>query len=421
MALAPWNPPGVLPRNPHIAAQQRQLLRQELENYEFVDDDKDFVRDLYPGAAEAHAQRYDHVQQYRQLVVDATSVSSMDHPVQGPGCVLSDDATFWSSTGSDDTAREEHITLRLASPLCELRSVSLCFYRAEFQFGEPVYPSNQVSFYVGPSKDRLHRASPRFIVWPTDWRQTFFLLQDVPVGGVLRIVMHGRRQKQLEDMRHYVCLRHVEAHGLELPISAVAGFQDLLRQPSLRLPSPSCLPATALNWRRRRRQRNMAMGDTAQSSEMCYDVEPGTGSLSMDDANDIDEDSDGDRYLPEAQQGDREGEDTSTANTAGGPSRNPQQSASGPDTDQHYHHQVQQQKQRPDKVPRESELQNLTTTPAEAQTTADGDPISVSGAGLLISQATSEALISAGPVPGLFLYAASRVEEALSDDDSEWE
>lgn len=140
----------------------------------------------------------------------------------------------------------------------------------------------------------------------------------------------------------------------------------------------------------------MAMGDTAQSSEMCYDVEPGTGSLSMDDANDIDEDSDGDRYLPEAQQGDREGEDTSTANTAGGPSRNPQQSASGPDTDQHYHHQVQQQKQRPDKVPRESELQNLTTTPAEAQTTADGDPISVSGAGLLISQATSEALISAG-------------------------
>lgn len=131
---------------------------------------------------------------------------------------------------------------------------------------------------------------------------------------------------------------------------------------------------------------------------MSCDVELGTGSVSMDDANDDDEDSDGDRHLPEAQPGGRNSEDTSTIHTAGGPSRNPQQSAPGPATDQqqHYHHQMQQQRQRPDNGLGEFQLQGPMTAPEEAQTAAVGDPISASGAGLLISRATSEALIAAG-------------------------
>ena len=56
---------------------------------------------------------------------------------------------FWSSTGSDTTQANEHLTYQLCEPLCLVHKVSVKFYRANYQLGRPVYPAQQVRLSFG--------------------------------------------------------------------------------------------------------------------------------------------------------------------------------------------------------------------------------------------------------------------------------
>ena len=72
---------------------------------------------------------------------------------------------------------------------------------------EPIYPPSEVSFQVGPTPDRLHAAGKRYRVLATDELQTFVLPASAPVGRYLRVCLHGKRQRQLEDLQFYHALR----------------------------------------------------------------------------------------------------------------------------------------------------------------------------------------------------------------------
>ena len=145
------------------------------------------------------------------LLARGVAASSCDAPDQDIGRTLDDCAeTFWSSSGSSPregprvplrVGREdgpgprlepapepgsepepEPVLLASPGPLgrgaayprgdfetltyqfrgpCELRAVAVSFFRAEFQMGAPVYPSEWVEVLVGSSRATLQPVGPR--------------------------------------------------------------------------------------------------------------------------------------------------------------------------------------------------------------------------------------------------------------------
>ncbi|KAL4422325.1 hypothetical protein ABPG75_008522 [Micractinium tetrahymenae] len=180
------------------------------------------------------------------LLLEGVEASSTDAPSQGIGCTLEDDATsFWSSTGSQDPDCAEFLLYKLSSPLCLLRYVQLAVFRAQYQWGAPVYPPSFVSFQVGPSPWSLAPPAVKYPVAATDAVQTFPLPADLPLGRYLRINLHGKRQRQLEDMQFYHAIQRVEAFGRPLGGSEAARLRGWLAAQPRALPAPGVVPQYA--------------------------------------------------------------------------------------------------------------------------------------------------------------------------------
>ncbi|KAL4425055.1 hypothetical protein ABPG77_001833 [Micractinium sp. CCAP 211/92] len=177
------------------------------------------------------------------LLLEGVDASSTDAPSQGIGCTLEDDATsFWSSTGSQDPDCVEFLLFKLSSPLCLLRYVQLVVFRAQYQWGAPVYPPSFVSFQAGPSSWSLAPPAVKYPVAATDAVQTFPLPADLPLGRYLRVNLHGKRQRQLEDMQFYHAIGRVEAFGRPLSAGEAAHLRGWLAAQPRTPPAPGVVP-----------------------------------------------------------------------------------------------------------------------------------------------------------------------------------
>ncbi|VAI25345.1 unnamed protein product [Triticum turgidum subsp. durum] len=140
--------------------------------------------------------------------------------------------------------------------------IAFCFkLPAFFQIGHPIYSSKMVRFRMGHCK--LPRPSESFITDDDDnqaviadenyiWTYTspeFFMLQEnklqtfklphpaLCIGGVVKIELLGRVQKQATDDRYYICVCHAQVVGRSLsPVFMVdindsAGYSILKHLP----------------------------------------------------------------------------------------------------------------------------------------------------------------------------------------------
>ena len=194
------------------------------------------------------------------LAADALAASSTDQPEEDVRNVLfprsrpppgSSTSTYWSSAGSPTPDTHESVSLRLAHPLCLVRSITLRPFRAWFQPGAPVYAPRGVRVRVGrhdlwgvwgegvraevvaaaadtvgvdddddqngPPSPHWAYTSPSSPVAPHGAPQTIVLNPPVLVpGGHLNLLLEGRRAVQEVDGRFYICLAHVRIHGRAL-------------------------------------------------------------------------------------------------------------------------------------------------------------------------------------------------------------
>ena len=213
------------------------------------------------------------------LLARGVAASSCDTPDQGISRTLDDCAeTFWSSSGS--SAREgprvplraagredepedwpepmpehepepepvllespgplgrgatyprgdfETLTYQLRGP-CELRAVAVTFFRAEFQMGAPVYPSEWVEVLVGSSRAALRPVGPRIPVRASSELQVLPVHPPVICAGLLQLRLVGKPQRQLEDGQRYVAVGLVRAVGRLLTPLEVLRTERALRQ-----------------------------------------------------------------------------------------------------------------------------------------------------------------------------------------------
>ncbi|KAF7062476.1 hypothetical protein CFC21_069071 [Triticum aestivum] len=169
--------------------------------------------------------------------------------------------SYWSSAGQDDPDVPETLTYRLVSDICVVDEIRIQPFKAFFQIGHPIYSSKMVRFRMGHCK--LPRPSESFITDDDDnqaviadenyiWTYTspeFFMLQEnklqtfklphpaLCIGGVVKIELLGRVQKQATDDRYYICVCHAQVVGRSLsPVFMVdindsAGYSILKHLP----------------------------------------------------------------------------------------------------------------------------------------------------------------------------------------------
>eukprot|EP01062_Namystynia_karyoxenos_P025031 TRINITY_DN19809_c0_g1_i1.p1 TRINITY_DN19809_c0_g1~~TRINITY_DN19809_c0_g1_i1.p1 ORF type:complete len:471 (+),score=88.06 TRINITY_DN19809_c0_g1_i1:73-1485(+) len=65
--------------------------------------------------------------------------------------------SFWSSTGSKHTDSNEYLVYRLSGALALVRTIKFVFYKAFYQLGAPVYPSQRISIELGWGSPELVR------------------------------------------------------------------------------------------------------------------------------------------------------------------------------------------------------------------------------------------------------------------------
>ncbi|KAG2498626.1 hypothetical protein HYH03_003373 [Edaphochlamys debaryana] len=155
------------------------------------------------------------------LRLEGVMATTTDVPLQGIDNTLADNGEFWSSTGSPSRTAGEALLYRVRQPLAALAFVSMAVYRANYQHGDPMYPPTKVSFLTGPTPTQLYPASPLYPCRLTDAQQVFALSPTAPVSHYLLVRLHGRQQRQWEDLQFYIAIRHVAAYGTLLPPSYV--------------------------------------------------------------------------------------------------------------------------------------------------------------------------------------------------------
>ncbi|KAL6660282.1 hypothetical protein ACP70R_002404 [Stipagrostis hirtigluma subsp. patula] len=172
--------------------------------------------------------------------------------------------SYWSSGGQDDPDVPESLTYRLNSDLCIIREIRIQPFKAYFQHGHPIYSSKAVRIRTGHSKlppgsesfvthmDENKRViadenyvwtytSPEFPMLQENVLQSFKLPRPVLcIGGVVKIELLGRIQKQATDDRYYICVCHAQVLGRSLSpvfmvdISDPAGYSILKYLPAVR-------------------------------------------------------------------------------------------------------------------------------------------------------------------------------------------
>ncbi|EIE20100.1 hypothetical protein COCSUDRAFT_57820 [Coccomyxa subellipsoidea C-169] len=204
------------------------------------------------------------------LLACALSASSTDNPEESVENVLTPlhrfnpalgvrSGSYWSSRGSEDESSTEWLALRLAHPLCLVSAVSIMPFLAFFQRGHPIYAPKAARFVfscgedvkarpVGSTPDSdtdedpetaalleeaeeagyaTIRSCARFSAWETrteafpmsqsDELQMFeFKRPILCVGGLVKIELLGRTQRQEQDNAWYTCINHVRVLGKPL-------------------------------------------------------------------------------------------------------------------------------------------------------------------------------------------------------------
>ncbi|XP_073001643.1 F-box protein At4g00755 isoform X1 [Typha latifolia] len=186
--------------------------------------------------------------------------------------------SYWSSGGKRDPGIPESLTYRLTSGLCVINEIKIkpfkgqyfCsfsngntffykiidlimlyifFFSAFFQFGDPIYSAKSVRFSMGYFK--LTRdsecyvsdenegqlavdenyvwtyVSPEFPMSQDNVLQSFKLPRPaLCIGGVVKIELLGRVQKQAMDNLYYICVCHVQVIGFPLSPCLVVDVSD---------------------------------------------------------------------------------------------------------------------------------------------------------------------------------------------------
>ncbi|GFR45135.1 hypothetical protein Agub_g6515 [Astrephomene gubernaculifera] len=221
-------PPGRVARRAHL----RERLQGVLD---FVDDDSELVRSAEQVYMNCGSSWLDEAQRHQEFELEAILATSTDAHEQSVENTVADNGTFWSSTGSDKCTTNDALLYRIRQPLGHVSYVSLAVYRALYQFGDPLYPPRKVSFLTGPTPNQLYPASPVYPVRLTDAHQVFAITPTAPFSQYLMVRLHGRMQRQREDMRFYIAIRHVGAYGTVLPPNH---FTKILRN----------VPSKGLTW-----------------------------------------------------------------------------------------------------------------------------------------------------------------------------
>ncbi|KAF7046836.1 hypothetical protein CFC21_055835 [Triticum aestivum] len=146
---------------------------------------------------------------------------------------------YWSSRGNRDPAAPECLIYRLQADLCLVDEIKMKPYKALFQIGDPIYSAKSIRFQMGYPRSPLRPealvcdenegqliddrnyvwtyTSPEFPVLQEDVLQSFKLPRQVLcIGGVVKVELLGRAQKQAIDGLYYVCVSHVQILGKPL-------------------------------------------------------------------------------------------------------------------------------------------------------------------------------------------------------------
>lgn len=205
--------------------------------------------------------------------------------------------SYWSSGGEDDPDVPESLTYTLASDLCVIEEIRIRPFEATFQHGHPIYSSKAVRIRLGHSKLDPGRetfvsdedenltaiadenytwtyTSPEFPMLQENVLQTFKLPRPaLCIGGIVKIELLGRIQKQFTDDKYYICVCHVQVTGrslspdLMIDLSDPAGYSNLKYLPGAGNLRPEDLISTdakdSPDWRslvsRYRQMRQLAM------------------------------------------------------------------------------------------------------------------------------------------------------------------
>ncbi|VAI40983.1 unnamed protein product [Triticum turgidum subsp. durum] len=147
--------------------------------------------------------------------------------------------SYWSSAGQRDPAVPECLIYRLQADLCLIHEIKLQPFKAFFQHGDPIYSPKSIRVQMGyPSSPLRPEAlvsdenegqliddtnyvwtytSPEFPMLQENVLQSFKLPHPVLcIGGVVKVELLGRVQKQAIDGLYYICISHVQIMGKAL-------------------------------------------------------------------------------------------------------------------------------------------------------------------------------------------------------------
>lgn len=148
--------------------------------------------------------------------------------------------SYWSSGGQRNPGVPESLTYRLVANICLVEEIKIQPFRAFFQYGHPIYSAKSVRFRMGYSRSAHGKStsitnecaghqsslddkycwtytSPEFPMVQENVLQSFKLPNPVIcIGGILRIELLGRVQRQAMDDLYYICVCHVQVIGRPL-------------------------------------------------------------------------------------------------------------------------------------------------------------------------------------------------------------
>eukprot|EP01065_Artemidia_motanka_P032470 TRINITY_DN39481_c0_g1_i1.p1 TRINITY_DN39481_c0_g1~~TRINITY_DN39481_c0_g1_i1.p1 ORF type:complete len:386 (+),score=63.84 TRINITY_DN39481_c0_g1_i1:135-1160(+) len=178
------------------------------------------------------------------LVSAPVFATSTDQADQGIDKTLdARETSFWSSAGTQQAGTDDSVVYQLSGPMALVREVRVSFFEADFQDGNPLYPSQALRVDVGwlppgmeldscckrgrniPGEDPgpdLHELADQFVwdtaqLYPgvanTDACQAF-RLPKLALGAFIRLKLIGKLQTQSSDGLYYVCIKSLRVVGI---------------------------------------------------------------------------------------------------------------------------------------------------------------------------------------------------------------
>ncbi|KAJ4765646.1 F-box protein [Rhynchospora pubera] len=144
--------------------------------------------------------------------------------------------SYWSSGGQRDPTVQESLVYRLESDLYVVNEIRIQPFKAFFQYGHPIYSAKHVRIQMGHLKLNLSElepltgeeeslltrdnnyvwtyTSPEYPMSQESTLQAFKLPRPILcIGGILKVELLGRVQKQSIDGLYYICVRYLEVIG----------------------------------------------------------------------------------------------------------------------------------------------------------------------------------------------------------------